>query len=49
MPRRRSRASQEEFRRFLDALASKAPNVPELRAEKFSRATDGEYCDSDPG
>jgi hypothetical protein len=37
MPRRRSRASQEEFRRFLDALASKAPNVPELRAETFSR------------
>jgi hypothetical protein len=26
-PRSRSRASQDEFRRFLDALASKAPNV----------------------
>jgi hypothetical protein len=37
MPKRRSRASQEEFRSFLDALASKAPNVPELRAETFSR------------
>jgi hypothetical protein len=37
MPRRRSRASQEEFRCFMDALASKAPNVPELRAETFSR------------
>ncbi len=33
----RSRASQEEFRAFLDALASKAPNVPELRSETFSR------------
>jgi hypothetical protein len=32
-----SRASQEEFRAFLDALASKAPNVPELRSETFSR------------
>lgn len=32
-----SRASQEEFRAFLDALASKAPNVPELRTETFSR------------
>ncbi len=37
VPRRRSRASQQEFRRFLDALASKAPNVPELPAETFSR------------
>jgi hypothetical protein len=35
--RGRSRASQEEFRGFLDALASKAPNVPQLRAETFSR------------
>ena len=33
----RSRASQEEFRSFLDALASKAPNVPQLRTETFSR------------
>jgi hypothetical protein len=33
----RSRASQEEFRAFLDALASKAPNVPQLRSETFSR------------
>lgn len=32
-----SRASQEEFRAFLDALASKAPNVPQLRSETFSR------------
>ncbi len=37
IPKRRSRASQEEFRGFLDALASKAPNVPKLRAENFSR------------
>jgi len=36
-PRRRSRASQDEFRRFLDALASKAPNVPHLRTDTFSR------------
>jgi hypothetical protein len=36
---RRSRASQEEFRAFLDALASKAPNVPELRSSTFSRAS----------
>jgi HicB family len=35
--RRRSRASQDEFRSFLDAMASKAPNVPQLRAEVFSR------------
>lgn len=34
---RRSRTSQEEFRIFLDALASKAPNVPQLRPETFSR------------
>ncbi len=34
-----SRASQAEFRAFLDALASKAPNVPHLRSEKFSRET----------
>jgi len=33
----RTRASQEEFRAFLDALASKAPNVPQLRTETFSR------------
>ena len=32
-----SRASQQEFRAFLDALASKAPNAPHLRAETFSR------------
>jgi hypothetical protein len=35
----RSRASQAEFRAFLDALASKAPDVPHLRSEKFSRET----------
>ncbi len=35
----RSRASQEEFRAFLDALASKAPNAPQLRYETFSRET----------
>jgi hypothetical protein len=33
----RFRASQDEFRAFLDALASKAPNVPQLRSETFSR------------
>jgi hypothetical protein len=33
----RSRASQDEFRSFLDALASKAPDVPQLRADTFSR------------
>ncbi len=32
-----ARASQEEFRAFLDALASKAPNVPQLRDETFPR------------
>ncbi len=32
-----TRANQEEFRAFLDALASKAPNVPQLRSETFSR------------
>ena len=32
-----ARASQEEFGAFLDALASKAPNVPQLRTETFSR------------
>ena len=37
MQTQRSRASQEEFRGFLDALAGKAPNVPQLRAETFSR------------
>ena len=36
-PRERSRASQEDFRGFLDALARKAPDVPKLRAETFSR------------
>jgi hypothetical protein len=35
----RSRASQEEFHAFLDALASKAPDVPRLRTETFSRET----------
>lgn len=35
--KRYARASQEEFRAFLDALASKAPNVPQLRNETFSR------------
>jgi hypothetical protein len=34
----RARASQEEFRVFLDALARKAPNVPQLRTETFSSA-----------
>ena len=34
---RHARANQEEFRAFLDALASKAPNVPQLRTETFSR------------
>ena len=33
----RARASQEEFRAFLDNLASKAPNVPQLRTDAFSR------------
>ena len=33
----RSRASQKEFRAFLDALANKAPNVPQLRSDTFSR------------
>lgn len=33
----RSRVSQEEFRAFLDALASKSPNVSGLRSESFSR------------
>ena len=32
-----TRASQQEFGAFLDALASKAPNVPQLRGESFSR------------
>jgi hypothetical protein len=36
-PRPRPRASQDEFRLFLDALASKAPNVPALRSSTFSR------------
>jgi len=40
-----SRASQEEFRSFLDALASKAPNVPQLQSETFSREMiDGEHA-----
>ncbi|MGH9604552.1 MAG: hypothetical protein ACRD3N_02515 [Terracidiphilus sp.] len=34
-----SRASQYEFRAFLDALASKAPDVPHLRSVTFSRET----------
>ena len=43
--RGRSRASQEDFRFFLDALASKAPNVPKLRSETFSREmTYGEHA-----
>ncbi len=33
----RTRASEEEFRAFLDALASKAPNAPQLLTETFSR------------
>ncbi len=33
----RSRASQDEFRCFLDALASKAPDITQLRADTFSR------------
>jgi hypothetical protein len=37
-PGHRSRASQEEFRAFLDALAVKPPNVPELRSSTFPRA-----------
>jgi hypothetical protein len=36
-PKRGFRASQDEFRSFLDAMASKAPNVPQLRTETFSR------------
>jgi hypothetical protein len=36
-PGLRSRASQEEFRAFLDALASKTTNVPQLRSSTFSR------------
>jgi len=37
MPKHHFRAGQEEFRTFLDALASKAPNVEQLRTETFSR------------
>jgi hypothetical protein len=37
MPTGRSRSSQDEFKSFLDRLASRAPNVPQLRAETFSR------------
>jgi hypothetical protein len=33
----RSRASVEELRASLDALASKAPSAPQLRSETFSR------------
>ena len=33
----RSRASQEEFRASLDALAGKAPNAPQLQLDTFSR------------
>lgn len=33
----RARASQEEFRAFLDDLASKAPNVAQWRTETFRR------------
>lgn len=36
-PRHRARASQQEFEVFLDALASKAPDVLHLRSETFSR------------
>jgi hypothetical protein len=36
-PGRRPRLDRDEFRSFLDALASKAPNVPHLRGETFSR------------
>jgi len=32
-----SRSSQQEFRAFLDALASRSPNAPELLTETFSR------------
>lgn len=39
------RVNQEEFRAFLDALASKASNVPQLRTEIFSREMiDGEHA-----
>jgi len=33
----RPRDTREEFLVFLDALAGKAPNVPQLRVETFSR------------
>lgn len=33
----RARPNQAEFRAFLDALAAKAPDVPHLRDESFSR------------
>jgi len=36
-PVHRSRASQDEFRSFLDALAAKSPAAPQLRSETFSR------------
>jgi hypothetical protein len=37
MQKQSSRASQEEFRGFLDMLANRVPNVRQLRAETFSR------------
>ena len=37
MQKQPSQPSQEEFRGFLDALADSGPNVPQLRAENFSR------------
>ncbi len=33
----RNRTTQEQFRGFLDALASKSPGVSQLRSETFSR------------
>jgi hypothetical protein len=38
-PASRSRASREEFRRFLQELATDARSIPQLRAETFSRET----------
>jgi hypothetical protein len=35
--RDRSRAGEEEFRTFLDALASRAPDAANLRSATFSR------------
>jgi hypothetical protein len=34
---RLSRASQQEFRAFLDALTSKSPDASQLRSDTFSR------------